>query len=111
MKGTSRALAIAMIATALFGTMAEAQTRSEVVEQRLQRQRQRIERSIRTGRLTRSEARRLIEANRRITAIERRMLRDGQLIARERARLRGLLDRQSYWIWRYSHNRPRALVY
>jgi hypothetical protein len=111
MRSIHRALAIATIAVALCGSVSEAQTRSETIERRFERQKQRIERALRSGQLTRQEVRRLAAAQRQIAAAERRVLRDGRLAARERARLRAMLDRQSYRIWRYSHNRPRPLVY
>jgi len=69
-------------------------------------QRDRIRDGIRSGELTRGEASRLINEQRRIESYERRSrLDDGRLDYRERRRLDQLLDRSNRDIYREKHDR------
>jgi hypothetical protein len=69
-------------------------------------QRNRIREGIRSGELTRGEASRLINQQRRIESYERRSrLDDGRLDWRERQRLDRMLDRSSRDIYREKNDR------
>jgi len=69
-------------------------------------QRSRIREGIRSGELTRGEASRLINQQRRIESYERRSLRDdGRLDRQERRRLDQLLDRSNRDIYRQKNDR------
>jgi hypothetical protein len=76
------------------------------INRRQDYQRDRIRREIRDGDLTRREARRLIDQQRRIEAYERRSRRDGGgLDWRERRNLDRMLDRSRRDIYRESNDR------
>lgn len=64
----------------------------------------RIRDGIRQGDLTRGERRRLHAAQMRALHARRRMMADGHLSVRERARLHRMMDRQSFRIYRFRHN-------
>ncbi len=69
-------------------------------------QRERIREGIRSGELTRGEAHKLINEQRRIEAYERRSrLDDGRLDWQERQRLDRMLDRSNRDIYREKHDR------
>ena len=74
------------------------------IENRLDRQYHRVDRGIRSGQLTRREAKRLHRQQRRITQMQRRFLHDGHLDRYERDRLEQKLDRASERIYRLKHN-------
>ena len=82
-----------------------AHQRHESIDQRQHRQAQRLEHGIENGRLTRGEARRLWEQQRRIRALERRFRADGRLDRRERRVLQAKLDEASDAIYRLKHNK------
>ncbi len=73
-------------------------------EQRLDRQHLRIKQGVRSGELTRKEAKRLRKQQRRITRLESRFMRDGHLTRHERRTLRRELDAASDRIYRFKHN-------
>ena len=73
-------------------------------ERRLDRQADRIEQGIRSGELTRWEARKLYRDNKRITRMERRFSRDGHIDRKESRKLRAALERASQKIYRLKHN-------
>ena len=72
---------------------------------RQHREQQRIRQGIRSGELTRFEARRLATEQARIRAFERYARRDGYISPRERARLDRGMDRASRHIYRQKHDR------
>ncbi len=74
------------------------------IEHRLDRQHYRIKDGVRSGELTRKEARRLRKQQRHIAKMERRFSRDGHLDRQERRTLRRELDDASDRIYRYKHN-------
>lgn len=74
------------------------------IEQRLDRQHWRIKQGVRSGELTRKEARSLRRQQRRISRLERRFSSDGWLDRGERHELRDKLDRASDRIYRLKHN-------
>ena len=73
-------------------------------EQRLDRQHLRIKQGVRSGELTRKEAKRLRKQHRRIVRLERKFSRDGHLSRQERRTLRQKLDAASDRIYRLKHN-------
>jgi hypothetical protein len=80
--------------------------RNDNVNRREYSQRSRIRDGIRSGELTRGEASRLINQQRRIESYERRSrLDDGRLDWRERQRLDRMLDRSSRDIYREKNDR------
>jgi hypothetical protein len=80
--------------------------RNDNVNRREYYQRNRIRDGIRSGELTRGEASRLINQQRRIEAYERRSrLDDGRLDRYERQRLDRMLDRSSREIYREKNDR------
>jgi hypothetical protein len=80
--------------------------RYDNVNRREYSQRNRIREGIRSGELTRGEANRLINQQRRIETYERRSrLDDGRLDWRERQRLDRMLDRSSRDIYRQKNDR------
>lgn len=71
---------------------------------RLDRQHRRIHHGIDSGRLTRSEANRLLWQHERIRHLGHHFLNDGYLNRTERRSLDRKLDRASDRIYRYKHN-------
>ena len=80
-------------------------------EQREARQREAIRSGIESGEITRHEARRLWDEQRRIERMESRFEADGRVTPRERAQLDRALDRSGRNIWRESHDRERVGAY
>jgi hypothetical protein len=80
--------------------------RNDNVNRREYSQRNRIRQGIRSGELTRGEAHRLVNQQRRIEAYERRSrLDDGRLDRRERRNLDRMLDRSNRDIYRQKTDR------
>ena len=73
-------------------------------EQRIDRQHRRIERGLRSGELTRKEAKRLRKQLRQIAKLERRYTRDAFLDRHERRKLHNKLNVASERIYRLKHN-------
>lgn len=73
-------------------------------EQRIDRQHQRIERGVRSGELTRKEAKRLRKQLRHIAKLERRYTLDGHLDRHERKKLHNKLNVAGDRIYRLKHN-------
>lgn len=76
------------------------------IDNRLDRQHNRIEQGIDSGELTRREARKLLKQNRRLTRLTRE-LRDDGLTRKERRHLQAKLDRASERIYVLKHNDKR----
>lgn len=74
------------------------------VEKRQDRQQARIRQGLRSGELTRHEARKLRKQQRRVERLERRYAADGKFTKTERRRLVRALDRASDRIYRFKHN-------
>ena len=74
------------------------------LDAREQNQRQRIAQGVRSGELTRPEARRMIGGERRLHRHERCAKSDGLVTAGERARLERNADRMSARIYRQKHD-------
>ena len=73
-------------------------------EQRIDRQHRRIEQGVRSGDLTRKEAKRLRKQLRHIVRLEHRYTRDGHLDRHERRKLQHKLNVASNRIYRLRHN-------
>jgi hypothetical protein len=78
--------------------------RAQHFDQRFDRQHWRIKQGVKSGELTRKEARKLRKQQRRIDRLERRFSSDGYLDRRERRVLRKKQNRASERIYRYKHN-------
>ena len=78
--------------------------RIERIEQRLNTQRFRIRKGIRSGELTYRETRRLRKQQRRIGRLKREFMHDGYLSRYEYRELDRALDRASRRIYRMKHN-------
>lgn len=84
-----------------------AQTSSPGVDQRAQRQQQRIQQGIQSGQLTPKEAARLGPEQARIRDEESAMKADGKLDVAERRKLHRDLDRSSRHIAKEKHDRQK----
>jgi uncharacterized membrane protein len=81
-----------------------AQAQSPGVDRREHRQKERIKEGVRSGELTRQEARHLAGEQAAIRAEERAMKADGVLTPQERQKLQRDLDRSSQHIKNKKHN-------
>jgi hypothetical protein len=75
-----------------------------VLDQREQNQAQRIRQGVNSGELTRPETRRLVRGQARLHRHEAIAKRDGEVTARERARLHRQANVQSRRIYRQKHD-------
>ena len=91
----------AALATA---SLAQAQTHTPVINHRQYRQERRINQGVRSGELTRNEARRLRADERKIRYDKRMAMADGRVTPAERRRLRREENRTSRAIYRAKHN-------
>ena len=76
---------------------------------RLDRQWRRIEQGMRSGELTRKEAKRLKKRHRKLAKLQRVFLDDGRLSRKERRELTDRLDAASNRIYRLKHNDHRRV--
>ena len=97
-------LIAASVAALGFGAVA-AQAGTPEENRREALQRARIEQGVKSGRLTRSEAKRLRKGERHISRMDKRFGRDGSYGPREKMRMHRALGRESARIWRLKHNR------
>ena len=88
----------------MMPVMAHGDMTHDRIERRIDRQQMRINQGIRSGELTRFEAKKLRKQNRRIIRLKRDYMRDGRLNHRERHALMERLDRASKRIYRMKHN-------
>src|SRR5882672_10880067 len=91
----------------LVGGGAYAQSMSSI-DQRQDYQQDRIERGIRDGQITSSEARRLEQGERAIDRTQARARADGVVTSQERARIDRMTDREGREIYQQSHDRQQA---
>ena len=94
----------ALALVAMTSGLASAHPWAPRADRREDFQRVRIERGIRTGQLTRREAKRLHRREMRTERMENRLGRDGRFTPRERMRMNRALDRNSRMIFRFKHN-------
>ena len=78
------------------------------IDQRQDYQQDRIERGIRDGQITRSEASRLEQGERAIDRAQARARADGVVTSQERARIDRMTDREGREIYRQSHDNQQA---
>lgn len=93
------------IAAALAALSLPALADTPALDARQENQRERIVQGIRSGELTRPEARRLIAGERRLHRQERRAESDGEVTRAERVALHRHADRMSARIYRQKHDR------
>lgn len=93
-----------LIAALAFTSIAEAQTHTPVITQRQQNQRHRINQGVRSGELTRNEARHLRSDERAISRDKRMAKANGRVTRSERRHLRRDENRTSRAIRRDKHN-------
>jgi len=75
------------------------------IDRRQENQKARIKEGVKSGELTRKEARNLARGQRRINRMEKDAAADGVITKKERRQLRRTQDRQSANIYRKKHNR------
>ena len=95
----------AIIAACTLSVPAMAERGGDRVDARQDRQQHRIDRGVRSGDLTRSEARRLDHGQNRIDHMQSRARADGHVSRQERARIHKEVARQDQRIYRERHDR------
>ncbi len=93
-----------LIATLAVTSIAQAQTRTPVINHREHRQEKRINRGVHSGTLTRNEARHLRGDENRISRDKRMAKANGHVTRAERSHLRREENRTSRAIYRDKHN-------
>ena len=94
-----------LVTVALSGMLSTAAYGQNIVDKREHIQRERIQQGVRSGELTRPEARRLRIEEARVRATEARAKRDGVVTPRERLQLNRRLNTTSRHIFRQKHDR------
>jgi hypothetical protein len=103
-----RTIPYAVLAAGLLAAGGASAQSMSSIDAREAAQQERIERGIRDGSLTRSEARQLERGEQRIERYEQRARADGVVTPQERQRLDHMLDREGRAIHRDTHNDQRA---
>jgi hypothetical protein len=93
-----------LIAALAVTSIAQAQTHTPVITHRQHNQDKRINRGVRSGELTRNEARHLRTDENRISRDKRMAKADGRITRAERTHLRREENRTSRAIYRDKHN-------
>jgi hypothetical protein len=93
-----------LVAALAITSIAQAQTRTPVINQRHHNQERRINQGVRSGQLTRNEARHLRTREARINHDKRMAKADGHVTVAERRHLRREQNRTSRAIYRKKHN-------
>jgi hypothetical protein len=101
-KASFVAAAVTLVLTA--GLPAWAGDGTPRLDNREHRQAHRIANGVRSGELSRPETHRLVNGQQHLRRMERHAQADGDVTARERARLEGAADRQSARIYRQKHD-------
>ena len=99
-----RVLVLILAVATLTANVAAAQTATPRIDRREVRQDARIRQGVRSGELTRGEARHLRAGERHIDRMERHAKADGHVTMRERGRITRAQNRESRRIWRMKHN-------
>lgn len=84
--------------------------RTPGIDKHQQHQRARIEQGVRSGELTRAEARTLVKEQREIRQAKVEARSDGQVTPEERAQLRDMQAAASHDIFELKHNRANKYV-
>ncbi|QJD95394.1 hypothetical protein HH214_05655 [Mucilaginibacter robiniae] len=93
-----------LVAALALTTIAEAQTKTPVINMREHNQHQRINHGVNHGQLTRAEAYRLRREEQRLALNKRMAKANGHVSRAERRHLRHEENRLSHNIHRYKHN-------
>ncbi len=94
-----------IIAATLLALAGPVLADTPILDQRQERQAERIRQGWQQGDLTRQEAGRLVQGQKRLRRMEHRAGSDGQVTAQERARLQHQANVQSRHIYRQRHDR------
>ncbi|HTD41417.1 MAG TPA: hypothetical protein VK671_12400 [Mucilaginibacter sp.] len=94
----------ALVAMLALTSIANAQTRTPVINHRQHTQERRINQGVRSGELTKNEARHLRADERKISRDKRMAKADGHVTGAERRHLRREENRTSRAIYRKKHN-------
>lgn len=93
-----------LVAALAVTSVANAQTRTPVINQRQHNQERRINEGVRSGQLTRNETRHLRNDERHIRTEKRTAMAEGRMGPRERTHIRHQENRVSRSIYRKKHN-------
>lgn len=99
-----KTIGVLLAAVFILGASTVSMAGSHSINARERNQQRRINQGIRSGELTRREARRLEANEARIRTDERFARADGKVTPRERARLQRELNRESRGIYRQKHD-------
>jgi hypothetical protein len=99
---------LGLSSAAVFAQAASAPAATPGIDQRQQKQEQRIEKGQASGALTQRENRRLERQQARIEQAEDKAKADGQVTAGERKKLHGMQDKASHRIYRQKHDAQTA---
>ena len=104
MMSLTAAMLILLAGAALAETNAATSTSTPRIDRREARQHARIQQGVKSGELTRPEARNLRHGQRHIRRMERRAKADGTVTQAERARITRAQNHESRKIYRKKHN-------
>ncbi len=93
------------ISLAISAPSVQAGDSAPVIDKRMENQKNRIKDGVKSGSLTKKEARNLARRQKRIHKMEKDAAADGEITDEERRRLRRAQKRQSANIYRKKHNR------
>jgi hypothetical protein len=100
---------LALALAAAFALPALAQTSSTPrIDQRQERQQQRIDQGVKSGQLNQKEAARLEKGQARVQKMEDKAAADGKVTAKERRRIEQAQDQQSRRIAKQRHDKQRV---
>jgi hypothetical protein len=103
----NRSVIAAIVATsfALPGyTLAQSTPR---IDERQEKQQERIERGVQKGQLTKKEAQRLEKGQQRVESLEEKAMQDGKVTKREKRRIEKAQDTQSRRIHKERHDEQK----
>jgi hypothetical protein len=103
-----RSIPYAVLTASLFAAGGASAQSMSSIDQRQDYQQDRIERGIRDGQITRSEAYRLEQGERSIDRAQARARADGVVTPQERARIDRLTEREGREIYQQSHDRQQS---
>jgi len=104
MMSLAAAALLAVAGTAFAETATTTSTSTPRIDRREANQHARIQQGVKSGSLTRPEARNLRHGQRHVRRMERRAKADGVVTTRERARITAAQNHQSKKIYRKKHN-------
>jgi hypothetical protein len=104
MMSLTAGMLLAVAGSSLAATSTTTSTATPRVDRRQVAQRARIQQGVRSGELTKPEARNLRHGQRHVRRVERRAKADGTVTPRERARITAAQNHQSRKIYRKKHN-------